>query len=224
MSDLFTFARSFNRFDHANLFYYKWLVFRHYSCFVDMASLLLMEIELRAFRSTAAMLCMLGATVVSNPASASLIGETISGSGLTLSPTVATIGAGVEFSGVNNGPGSDDTIDFDFGANTLTISSKNFLTAWFGMGTFTFGGFDEIIKSFSLTSNTGFSANFITDYSFTSDSITLNMDFGLVTNSQQGDVAVFNINSNAEVPEPTSLALIGLALAGVSCVRRRNIA
>lgn len=163
---------------------------------------------MKIFRAAASIFCVLGTVVVSSTASASLIGDTISASGLMLNPTSATIGAGVEFVGLGGYP-----LDFDFGANTLTISSKGGLNNWWGYGPYTYSGFDDTITSFSLVSNTGFVANFLDDFSFTSNSITLNMNLGSVTNVEQGDVAVFSINSIAAVPEPSSLVLMGLALA-----------
>jgi hypothetical protein len=55
---------------------------------------------MKAFRSGVATMCVLSVAVVSSPASASLIGDTISANGDWLSPITATIGAGVEFKGI----------------------------------------------------------------------------------------------------------------------------
>lgn len=174
---------------------------------------------MKTFRSFVAMLVVFGATLISSPASASLIGDTISASGNSVVPPAATIGSGTEFSGVWK------YINFDFDADTLTVSSINYLSSWSGFGSYTFSGFDETINAVSLASNAGFAAytGFITNFSFTADSITFDFNAGGVSNPIQGAVAVFNITSAAEVPEPSMLALLGLALAGLIVARRRKM-
>jgi hypothetical protein len=160
---------------------------------------------------------LVGATAFVAPACAfSLLGDTITSSGYAVNAGSATIGAGVEFIGIHS------YLDFDFGANTLTISSNRYLTNWSGFQTNTFSGFDQAITSFSLISNNGFSADFLTGYSFTSNTITLNMNNGFVPGGN-GSTAVFAINEVAPIPEPETYAMMlaGLGMVGLAARRRK---
>jgi hypothetical protein len=161
---------------------------------------------------------LVGAPVFIAPAHAySLIGDTITASGNAMTAGDATIGAGVEFTGLI------DFLDFDFGANTLTISSNRYLLAWGGASTAVFSGFDQPITSFALVSNNGFAADFLTNYSFTASTITLDMSTGSVLGGN-GSTAVFAFNGVAPIPEPETYAMMlaGLGLLGVMARRRKQ--
>lgn len=166
-------------------------------------------------KSIATSLLFVGAAAVSTFANATLVGDTISANGNSLGPASATIGSGVEFKGISS------FLDFDFGANTLTVSSTRGLLGWSGFGTYTFSGFDDVITSLSLASNSGFTASgstalFTSNFGFTDHAMTFNFNSGGVSN---GAVAVFNINRSA-VPEPETLGLFGVALLALAVSRR----
>jgi hypothetical protein len=160
---------------------------------------------------------LVGATAFVAPAHAfSLLGDTITSSGYAVNAGNATIGAGIEFTGISN------YLDFDFDATTLTISSNRHLGSWSGFGSNTFSGFDQTITSFSLFSNNGFSADFLTGFSFTSNSITLDTNNGSVPGGNSS-TAVFIINGVAPIPEPETYAMMlaGLGLIGFAARRRK---
>ena len=134
--------------------------------------------------------------LVPGKARASLLGDEIFASGLNLIPPSAIVRdeppeeapGFVEFTGVNglSGPQGAVQIDFD-GDNSLTISTNG--VSWCcGFGDYVFSDLDfldgNIITGFSLVSNVGFSTEgsqrttFLTEFSFTADSITLNFDKG----------------------------------------------
>jgi len=149
-------------------------------------------------------------SLVALPVQATLIGDTISATGSQLGPASATIGAGVEFVGVGG------FLQFDFGASTLTISD-GVVSSWSAFGNYVFSGFDQTITGLSIASNTGFSGSIVNNFSFTSNSITF--DFNPSSQRTADSVLVFNIQ---QVPEPATLALLGLGLAGLGFSRRKQ--
>jgi hypothetical protein len=177
--------------------------------------------QMKKFKNTVVAACVAIAGF-SSSANASLIGQTISGSGIGLNNTTATIVEdGIEFTrsfGFFNG--NETRLDFDFRADTLTVSGVrprgNF--NWEFPGGYTFNGFTSVITGFSLASNDGFSGNITSNFSFTPNSISLDMSSGTFS---PGAKLIFNIET-ADVPEPATGALLGLGLLGFAASRRKQ--
>lgn len=144
-----------------------------------------------------------------------LSATTITGNGYDIHSS-AEIDDDVEFNGISK------YIDFDFTENSLTLTNRKGTTGvwWLNYGDYTFSGFENIIDVY-IESNNKFGGSIINNFSFTENSITLDMDnawFGLscIPNQQ----LIFHIEREADsttpVPEPSTLLLFG---AGLVCFR-----
>src|SRR5688572_16565040 len=106
-------------------------------------------------------LLLIAALCVCTTARANLIGDTITatGPGGLLPSSTATIGAGIEFTGVGV---SLTSVSFDFGANTLTLLPAAGLGAISGNNIFfTFSDFDDTITGITVGANAGWSGSIL---------------------------------------------------------------
>lgn len=180
---------------------------------------------------------VVAAAGICSSAQASLIGNTITATGAGLHPTTATIGSTKEFAiSATTDPWWDwnptyrDYIVFDFGASTLTITTPIQGFSWGDWGKYVFSGFTDTITGVTSASEQNFGTSgkndFVNDLAFTAHSITFDLDGG--SSQNKNSTLVFNIATTPaggggnSVPEPTTVALLGLGLLGFAASRRKS--
>jgi hypothetical protein len=163
---------------------------------------------------------------VSTGAQAGLIGDTITGTGTGLvsanGTNSAVIGNSFEFVGMGG------KVWFDFTPTQLILTVQNKNVCWGDMGTYVFSGFDDTITSFvwAPENNNLISGITAADLSFANHSLSVRVHAGGPINVNSA--LDFNINvpvsvPGTSIPEPTSVALLGLGLLGFAAARRKSV-
>lgn len=144
------------------------------------------------------------------------------GSTTNAGPVNAVVGAGVEFTDGMFTPFFGPS--FDFADTTITIThaaTAHQGGAFNGYGFFdVFAGIDDIVGVDILSDNTGFFSGDPSRITFNANTVFVN--FQALSFSANNPQIVLGVRFGNAVPEPTTLALVGLALLAVGAAGRRS--
>ena len=145
----------------------------------------------------------------------------LAGSGVTGGPVTEVVGAGVEFTDGEFGAFFGPTFDFDDMTITITHAQTGHQSGSFNGYQFfdSLGAIDSFVGLTVLSDNTGFFSGDPSRVFFDSENIYVNFESLFFSNTTDPTI-VLGVDF-ASVPEPATLALMGLGLAGIGFSRRR---
>lgn len=187
--------------------------------------------NLKIAKQSCVILLLIGVLFLSSSANAalSLIGDEITVSGL-YAPAPAVISDEVEFAVASPEFPDDIFFSVNFSESSFEVIVEPPNTGFMGMGTYTFTGFKTEILDVQLGRNDGFRTNepFLHNFSFTSDSISLDMSRGMLADitTPNKAIATFIISLGTSNSSPTPVPGTGLLFAsgllGLAAATRRK--